>query len=356
MRKIIAIVCLLVAVGLYFFLFLKPNNPSQKNSTVTSTALTPIQSGPTGSVDRSILFVPYWTTDSITPGFSTYVYFGVSPNDTGINTIDPGYTGIPAFVAATQGDTTFLTVSILNKDLTAKILQNTSLQEDIIQDTLQVVDSYGFDGVVLDLEYSGLAFPSVTKSITDFSTRFAKETKARNLAFYQTLYGDTFYLGRPYDARTIAQQADGIYVLAYDFHKANGTPGPNFPLLRRSDADYDFTDMTNDFLKKVDAHKISIIFGMFGYDWTVDDKNRSEKSGESFSDLEIQKKFLAKCSLKNCKITRDPQTREPSVSYTDSANGNHVLWFEDMQSVGEKEKILQEKRIPYVGVWANGYF
>lgn len=354
MRKFIAILFLLVAIGLYFFLFLKPNINVKNDSSITPT--TTSQPIPTGNISHNTLFVPYWSSDTIASGYKTYIYFSIKPSSTGIDTLDSGYAGIPAFVAATQGNKTLLTVSMLSNDTTSKILQDVSLQENVIQDTLQAVQAYGFDGVVLDLEYNGLAFDSVTKSITDFSTRFANEVKARNLLFYQTMYGDTFYLGRPYHVGEIAKNTDGIFVLAYDFHKANGTPGPNFPLLISADSDYSFEDMVTDFSKNVPASKLTIVFGMFGYDWTVDDKNRPEKAAESFSDIDIQKKFLNKCAFENCKILRDNQSQEPSITYTDTNGEKHVVWFEDMTSIALKEQILKAKGISNVGFWANGYF
>lgn len=355
MRKIIAVAFLLGAIILYFVLFLRSSTSSEKPSTEKSPTITH-QPFPSSSISHDTIFVPYWSDDSLLSGFNRYIYFGITPTTSGVDVTDAGYVGLPAFTAATQGSSTLLTIRMMNSDTTEKILQDKSLQEAVIQDSIRVAKNNGFDGVVLDLEYNGLAFPTVTKSITDFSVKFARETKETHLLFYQTFFGDTFYLARPYDVATIAQNADGIFILAYDFHKANGTPGPNFPLQVEADSDYTFAQMVADFSKKVSQDKITVVFGMFGYDWTIDSEERPTRQAESLSDSAIQVKFLKECLLKNCVVHRDNSTQEPSVTYVDNDGQNHIVWFEDMQSISQKEKILQRNGISHVGFWANGYF
>lgn len=354
MKKITAIIFLLVAIILYAFLFLRPTaTPQQTTHGSPSITKNPF---PGTTVSHNVLFVPYWSNETLFPGFQTYVYFSIKPTTKGIDMTDSGFAGLPAFVTATQSNTTLLTVQMSTNDTTEKILQDTNMQHAVIQDSINIAKSYGFDGILLDLEYSGFAFPSVTQSITDFSTRFAKEVKSSNLTYYQTFFGDSIYLARPYDIKKIAQASDGIFILAYDFHKANGTPGPNFPLTSREDADYSFGQMIQDFTKKVARTKITVIFGMFGYDWTIDEKGRPEKSAISLSDADIQASFLRKCVFTHCVVTRDSITEEPSVSYEDTTGQHHIVWWEDMQSITQKETILKQNGISQVGFWANGYF
>ncbi|HSD98209.1 MAG TPA: glycosyl hydrolase family 18 protein [Patescibacteria group bacterium] len=352
MRKIIAVILLIGAAILYVVLFLHPT-PVSKKTTTLSPATTQ-QPAPSTAIVETTLFVPYWSEDTINSGYSTYVYFGITPTVDGISTKDDGYGGIPSFVAATQGSTTLLTVRMLPGDTTENILQNNASQDAVIQDSIDIAKQNGFDGIVLDLEYSGLAFPSVTQSITDFSKTFADKVKTAHLSFYQTLFGDTFYLARPYNVTAIAKNADGIFVLAYDFHKANGTPGTNFPFESYADADYNFVQMVKDFGKQVAKEKLTIIFGMFGYDWTIDQQGRPIHAAESLTTNEMLSKFSS-CHLKDCKVVTHPEG-EIEATYTDSANQGHDVWFENLTSVEYKKQFLQKNGISKIGFWANGYF
>ncbi len=350
MKKILFGLLLLFLGGLIIFWHKSPAIPKKVSSPTPTSHPQPMV-----ALTHSVLFVPYWTLDSLAPGYDTYVYFGITPNSNGIDTTDNGYNNLLAFASLAGNSHTLLAVRMLDKDFTATVLENTTLREQIIQASIATAQMYHFDGIVLDLEYSGIAFPSVTKSITDFSTTFAKETKSQNLSYYQMFAGDTFYLARPFDVAAIAKDADGIYVMSYDFHKANGTPGPNFPLEQLPDADYDFTNMLSDFSRVVPKNKLTIIFGMFGYDWTVDGQGRPIKSGESLTTAQITKKFIPHCPFAKCSVQQN-NAGETNITYVDAQGQRHIVWFENLLSVAKKETVLRRQGFSQVGFWANGYF
>lgn len=356
MRKFFLFILLLCAI-VAFILFRNTNSTttqksqSESQNTQISTTPTPIAS--------TALFVPYWTLSS-TDALSNYtqlIYFGITANTTGIDTQEDGYKNLSKFTQLVPAHAhKLLTLRLIDAQRNQQIIQDSQLQEKIISQTMQIAEANHFDGIVLDFEYSGVAFPSVTNSVTNFSTSFANQVKTQNLSFYQSLYGDTLYLGRPYDIQKIGQTADGILVLAYDFHKANGTPGPNFPLMANADSDYNFPQMLEDFAAKVPKNKLTIVFGMFGYDWAIDEKGRPIQEATSLSDLQIQEKFLSDCQLKNCTIHKNSTTEESSVSYTDNQGNNHIVWFEDNKSGEKKKTVLQQEGFSSIGFWANGYF
>ncbi len=148
------------------------------------------------------------------------------------------------------------------------------------------------------MEVNGLPFDSLLKQINSYVADFAKEAKGNNLSFSMTMYGDTFYRLRPFDVKTLAKSVDMIYVMAYDFHKSGGNPGPNFPLYGKETYGYDFQTMTEDFLKIVPKEKLSIIFGMFGYDWVVGEKGTAVQNGEAISTGKVAATYLQKCAYK----------------------------------------------------------
>ena len=215
---------------------------------------------------------------------------------------------------------------------------------------------HGFDGVLLDLEYSGLAFDSVVSSITSFSTAFAHAAHDQQLTFYQSLYGDSVYRLRPYDLAVLGKQADGIVVMAYDFHKANGDPGPNFPLAGEAIQGYDMGTMVDDFTKKIPSQKLIVAFGLFGYDWTLNDKGNSSGAAVALSLAQIKHKFSPHCPFADCKIRRDPTSAETEITYVDSQKNKHIVWYEDMQSFAKKSAYLHTQGINATALWAYSYF
>ncbi|OGH10504.1 MAG: hypothetical protein A2857_04370 [Candidatus Levybacteria bacterium RIFCSPHIGHO2_01_FULL_36_15] len=309
--------------------------------------------------EEKFLFVPYWSFDKEkieSREFENLIYFGISANKNGIDKNDTGYKKITAFRQLSDDKKKFLTLRMLDSDINFSILKNKDLQKKIINQSIDITKNNTFDGLLLDLEISALPFESIVKEVTDFMELFNKSAKNKNLLFYVALYGDTFYRLRPYDVQSIEKHTDKIMIMAYDFHKAKGDPGPNFQLEGKERYGYDFKNMIDDFLKTVPGNKLSIVFGLYGYDWPVDEKERSKAVAQILSLNEIKFKFLDKCNLKDCIVTRDKQSSESKIVYVDEEGISHNVWFEDEISIKEKQKYLLTKGMGSIAYWAYSYF
>ncbi len=354
---------LLLFLGFGFFaystLIQKPQPTSLVAPVSSGVAITPKEDISVGK-SQKVLFVPYWgmqkgTIDS--EHYDTLIYFGISPNEKGIDTNEPGYKNIQQFINKTNaGKQRLLAIRMLDADINTKVLDDKRAQREVVEQTIAIAKQYEFNGIVLDLEYPALAFDSVIASITNFTGEFYKGAKANNLYFATTIYGDTFYRGRPYDVPAIAKNADEVMVMTYDFHKAGGNPGPNFPLYGKEIYGYDLTKLVDDFLKVVPKEKVTIVFGLFGYDWEVNKENDTTKNGEPLSYLEMKQKFIDACRFKKCVVKRDEKAGENEVRYTDDLGNAHIAWFEDWESIAKKQEYLEGKGINALGFWANSYF
>ncbi|MCL5970702.1 MAG: glycosyl hydrolase family 18 protein, partial [Patescibacteria group bacterium] len=298
--------------------------------------------------------IPYWarSVDITNLPFDSLVYFGVKPDTGGIDKNDPGFLGLKKFTEIKEGKKSYLVLRMLDQKVNEKVLVDKSLNEKIIGETLEIAKNNSFNGVVLDLEVSSMPFTSLTNSINDFVSVFYREAKNKKLKFSIMLYGDTFYKLRPYDVLNLNKNSDGIFIMAYDFHKAGGKPGPNFPLSGKEKYGYDFRTMITDFLNFVPKEKITVVFGMFGYDWQKDDNTGSTAKALSLN--EIRSTFDG--CLVNCKLTIDNLSTESQILYKDNSLKEHEVWFETMESVSKKKEFLQEKEINKIAFWAYSYF
>jgi spore germination protein YaaH len=354
------VVFLIVVVSIFLFVRLIRNQVrSDLTQPVTPPVLTP---SPTVVIDRlhstnTSVFVPSWTVDSITnTSFNQYIYFGITPTKDGIDET-AGSEKIAAFQKSLPEEKqSLLALSMQDTDTNAAILKDKTLQKKVIQQTIDLAKQNGFSGVVLDLEMGGIPFDALIDEINSFTKAFDVATKAEHLEFAVTLYGDTFYRLRPFDVKTIAANADTVMIMAYDFHKARSSPGPNFPLGGQNIYGYDMSKMVDDFLQAVPNQKITVIFGLFGYDWPVDDKDNAVGTGQPLTDIQITDKFLNKCAFKSCQWHRDSLSGETVIHYTDDSNQKHLVWFEDMQSATAKEVYLKKRGIGNFSFWANSYF
>ncbi len=331
---------------------------NESKKTVTQVRVTPEA---TQQKQQTALFIPYWSINSDISketGYNRMIYFGISPDQNGINASDQGYKDLSQFVSLVP-DTTekLLVLRMLDSDNTFSILKNKSLEDRIIQQTVALAKQNKFAGVVLDLEVASLPFSSVVSEINEYVARMYSAVTSAKMKFSLTLYGDTFYRIRPYDVASLVSHSDEIFVMAYDFSKANGDPGPNFPLYGATIYGYDFTVMVNDFLNIVPKNKLTFVFGMYGYDWIIDSKNKSIQQAKSLSDLQVKEQFLNSCTFSNCLISRDTgKSAETEITYIDKNGQHHILWFEDMQSVQQKSDFLKKNGLMSTGYWAYSYF
>lgn len=312
----------------------------------------------TSATTRS-LFVPYWSLkpENDLGSYQQYMFFGISADENGINTQDASYKNIGNFETAVRaGGKTILVLRMLDSDTNIAILKKIASQDTIIDQTIAIAKKQRFSGVVMDLEIQALPFNNLEEQITAFTAKFYSQLRRNDLTFGITVYGDSFFRLRPFDIKNLAHNADQLMVMAYDFSKSRSNPGPNFPLQGKETYGYDLTKMADDFLQYVPLEKLMVVFGMFGYDWKVDNQGNTVGLGEALTDNQIRQKFLDTCSFIDCSVRHDLRSSETEVTYTDSMGEKHIVWFEDMQSATIKQKYLQERGIDSFGYWANSYF
>lgn len=326
--------------------------------------ITPKPPSPTKVMAKNVkettsMFVPYWTisNQSIENEYDQLIYFGITPGKEGIEISEPGAEQLHQFLTASpKGTPRLLAVRMVESDSNLAILEDKTRQKAIIDDTIALAKKNKFDGIVLDLELAALPFDSLKGQINVFTAAFYKAAQKETLSFSMTIYGDTFYRLRPFDIKTIARTTDMIMLMSYDFHKARGNPGPNFPLKGEETYGYDMTKMIDDFLKYVPPQKLTVIFGLFGYDWAVDSKGDAVSQGKPLTYHEINQKFLSACQYKNCSVDRDSTSSEIEINYTDVNGSKHTVWAEDLESVEAKKEYLKTRGIGSFSFWAYSYF
>ncbi len=326
--------------------------PSATGMPVSAPSLAPV------SRER-FLFVPYWSlADSSyrNAPYDTFYYFGIAANAEGISTEEAGYEGLEAFVCP-EGKRCELVLRLLDGEINRTILKDRSLQERIIRDSIAVADRYGFSGIALDLELSSLSLADTAKQINGFVQEYSDGCKTGYKTFSVIVYGDVFYRKRPYDVAFISKHSDRVLVMAYDFHKSYGEPGPNFPFDRRSeggssDYGYDFRKMVEDFKREASAGKLGVILGMYGYDWTLNNQGTPLKQATAITVNQVES---LKTRIPNAKITVQ-DSKEKKIEYEDEQSRKHVVWYEDGQSAKVKTGYLESEGINHAGFWAWGYF
>lgn len=355
------ILSVVFATGLFFsYMVFKSYKP---RPSVKADINSPIPSATPTSVplEKKSVFIPYWSTvedDSDFRNYDRLIYFGVAVGKDGIKTSEPGYIKFEKSLSSLkkQKKPLWLAVRMTNTEENIDILNTTSSWGTIATSLSKFAIDNAISGVVLDLEVSALPSDGLRNRISEFISAIHNEMKAKSIPMAVTLYGDLFYRKRPYDLKAIAQASDEIMIMAYDFHKAGGEPGPNFPYGGKSKYNYDFPTMIRDFTLFVPADKLTVIFGMYGYDWIVDEKKRPIKPATSLTLYQVRDKFLDSCEWEHCIVRRDEEAGESEVNYIDKAFNYHIVWFEDVVSSQRKTNYLLGQGVNSVAYWAWSYY
>lgn len=370
MKRIIVFLSLFFLGGLLIFIYFQQLNTVNKVNKQSLKAITPplqnnIQNNkitPLSDLKTAkSIFIPYWTNLKNTTDlnqFDRLLYFGTAVSKAGIDKNEAGYKKMESFLKdlTNINKEKWLVIRMINTDVNLSILKNQSSWKKIADDSIDIVKNKRFDGIVLDLEMSILPLNNIMDKISDFVKFYYTNIKGQNIKLATALYGDVFYRQRPFDVKVISNHADEVMIMTYDFHKINGEPGPNFPLSGKEKYGYDLTQMIDDFLSFIPPEKLTIIFGMYGYDWTVSDDKRPLKNAIALTLNQINEKFIKSCLWKNCVISQDKISEETEINYVDKSLKYHIVWFEDEKSSEAKINFLKTKNINSAAFWAYGYY
>ena len=354
-----ATLILVVLLGVGYTIFFKSSPPPTPYNRLTTYPLQPTGASRHAPTSSRSIFVPYWAGEVSQEDrkYDMYYYFGIRPLADGTIENEAGLQNMPMMDKIPEKQKK-LVIRMLDASITEAILQEKTVQKTFISQIQTIVSKNSFSGIVLDLEVSFTLQASKKEQITQFVQQICTKVKTDYRTCGVLVYGDATYRGRPYDLRALGKATDSILLMAYDFHKAGGEPGPNFSFDDRQNYGYDFKQMISDTIALVTKDKVEVVFGMFGYDWTLNEQGMPLKGAEALSlnSLKLKAESLRlKAESSNLKESIN-SAREKSFKYVDSEGLKHIVWYEDEESAAVKTKYLQSVGIGRVSYWAYNYY
>jgi spore germination protein YaaH len=299
------------------------------------------------------IFIPYWSSSirNNEAEYSSYYYFGVAPSKNGTIQDDVGLHNISkvGFIPEKQKK---LTLRMLDTAVNDVILSDKSIQNILVSEIRKILAQYSFSGLVLDIEVPFTLQTNKKEQITNFVQKICTSIKTDYKTCHVLVYGDFSYRNRPYDLNALSTVSDSILLMTYDLNKPGGEPGPNFNFEEKQIYGYDFKTMVQDVLVLVPKNKIEVVFGMYGYDWTLNEQGTPLKSATALSVNQINAFIANHPSI----TTSQNEAKEKKIEYTDEEGKKHILWYEDEESAAVKTTYLLEQGISQVSFWAHSYF
>ncbi len=323
------------------------------------TSPSPSQNTPSDKPLQKGVFIPYWAQSANDPEkYTSQYYFGIAPTITGEIANDPGYTNMSTMDSLSEKNK-YVVLRLLDSSVSEAILSSPSVQKKLIDGVKTILLDNGFTGVVIDLEVPFSLQSDKEDKITQFVQTMCTDIHVDYKSCDMLIYGDSQFRKRPYNLKKLGEITDKILVMSYDFHKAGGEPGPNFPLSRQfmntdgseMNYGYDFKQMVAHFSSLIPKYKLEMVFGMYGYDWTLNDQGEPLKAASALSLKEI----ALKIKKEHLKVMSN-NDKEKYIQYTDTEGRPHIIWYEDEESSQIKTTYLLERGIYQVSFWAQSYF
>ncbi|BBB91964.1 MAG TPA: glycosyl hydrolase family 18 protein [Methylomusa anaerophila] len=318
------------------------------NPTSPVSSTTPNQ-GPTGSKDVIGFYAEWWGSDTSsyndlvkhTDSIGTIAPFWATLQEDGSVT-DRGGNDHASVVkyAHDHKITALLLVNNAKNNNPEKgihaILSNPSLRRTAIDNLEAYIEKYGLDGINVDFE-------SVPAKDRDNLTAFMRELSARLKPQGYIVTIDVFPkhneendVAVAYDYPQLAQYADKIILMTYDYHGSWNGPG-SIADIRSVEQDLKYA------LTTIPKNKLYLGIAGYGYDW-------SSKGVESLEYGAIQN-LIDRFGVNP---QWDDASKSPHFSYTGPDGIRHQVWYENSQSLKYRLDLVNKYDIAGIAIWKLG--
>lgn len=350
-------------------------------ASATTNTLTPLKEEKKGY--QVYGYAPYWTIDKLDnvdfKVLTTFAYFGVPiQTDGSLDRSDQGYEVFMSdkatniFQKAHDAKTKVnLTVTLMENDKILAFLDNPQAQETAIHEIVTEVRSRGIDGVSIDIEYAGKPNPSYRAKFTNFvkntSDRMHHELPGSQVTV--AVYALSAKEQQLYDIGAIAQSADSVFMMAYDFSvKGSKISQPTAPLFGHKEGKYyyDIATAVEDFLKVMPSEKLILGVPYYGYNYLVYEPQVKAATHPAWSwrgKPAVQTYSIAQANvnpnMEGINDYKEGWDEDAQVGWRAYKLAESDTWrmvfIEDKRSLGIKYDYAKSQNLAGVGIWALGF-
>ena len=359
--------------------------PSQIISPIVATLspLSPLKESKKGY--EVFGFAPYWTINKLDnvdySTLTTLAYFGMEIDSNGdIVQDDPGYATFQGKRATevfkeahAAGTRVVLTITQMHNESIEGLLESPEAQENAMDQAIAEVKKRGIDGINVDFEYIGNPGQEYKDAFSNFiatlTQRMHQEIPGSRVTV--SVYASSAKPGehKLYDISRIGNDADGIFMMAYDFAVAGADLAtPTAPLYgkRQGKYAYDVSTAVEDFLKQMPASKLILGVPYYGYNYltyvpAVKAETRPYYSWRgtphaqtyTLAQNEIHPEMDG---IDSYKTGWDDVGKVSWKAYHEVDTDTwRMIFLDDPKSLGIKYDFAKSKNLAGVGLWALGF-
>lgn len=145
-----------------------------------------------------------------------------------------------------------------------------------------------------------------------------------------------------FDYKYIAERSDGVILMNYDQHSADGRPGTV------ASQEW-FTQNVQRALQVIPPQKLIVAIANYGYDWSLDEKTKNVLHAQNRT---VQEAWLG-ARESEADVDFDSDSLSPHYAYLDD-NIRHEVWFTDAVTALNQMRAAQKLGINTFALWRLG--
>ena len=228
-----------------------------------------------------------------------------------------------------------------NNALSSLILNNTDIQEALIDELIRTVQEKEYYGVDVDFEF---VLPEERELYVQFLMRMTGRMNGEGIPVMAALAPKTSadqpgLLYEAHDYAGIGAAVNAVLLMTYEWGYTYGPPMAVAPLRN-------VREVIAFGVRQIPSEKIFMGIPNYGYDWTlpfVAGESRARSLG-NVQAVELAAEYGAS-------IRWDPTAQTPFFYYTGTDGAEHVVWFEDAESIDAKLGLITEYALRGCSVW-----
>lgn len=377
-----AFLLLIFAVALWFGLsvwFRSSVQQSQISPLVPGSVIQVQEPGPSNSAPKRVYgYVPYWNLLTASPSavLTDVSYFSLTLTASGEileQTADGPDMGLRRMQSenftewlqarAAAGQRAHITFTMLDNDDISSFLSSSVAQQRAIQNITQVMASYPFSGLNLDVEYSGQATTAQRNAYSTFvaDVRKALDTQSPGAELSVAIFGSSASRPLLWDVAALEPSVDAFIMMAYDYHvRSSVVAGPVAPIFGKQSGRWQDDIVTNlrDLVALVPSRKILLGVPFYGYEWTTTNpqpgSNTFPKSGFTATYDRVNKLLRGEIEVSQLMTRWDEDALSPYLTYREGGE-TQLIYYEDARSLSYKLDLVNQVDLAGIAIWAVGY-
>lgn len=228
-----------------------------------------------------------------------------------------------------------------SNELASAVLNDYAIQERLIELVEENMRAKDYRGLDIDFEF---VYPEDSLLYGEFVGKLRKRLNPLGYEVIAALapkISDTqkglLYEGHNF--RSIGDNSDAVLLMTYEWGYTYGPAMAVAPIRN-------VRQVLSYALENILPEKIFLGIPNYGYDWTLP-YIKGESRARSISNVEA----VRIAARNNAQIRFDETAQSPWFEYTDTEGRQHEVWFEDVRSILQKFKLINEKDLRGAGYW-----